>query len=159
VNAKFKLQRRTYFAANLFGTHVMLMRKSFAITLTSVVLCAPALGADMGYAPPPEYSLAPEQPAMLGNGWYLRGDASWTRENPPAIAADAERSAALGARSGWSASIGAGYQFNSYFRTDLTLDYRNTLRANARSASFGCVTDVVGVSDTTGTPIGVSAVT
>ncbi|MFN3891585.1 MAG: outer membrane protein [Beijerinckiaceae bacterium] len=137
----------------------MLMRNSFAIALTSVVFCAPALGADMGYAPPPEYSLAPEESVTLGNGWYLRGDAGWTRETPPALAADAALSAAFTTSNGWLATIGAGYQFNSYLRTDLTLDYRNTMRANARSANFTCVTDVVGVSNAAGTPIGVSAVT
>ncbi len=145
-------------AVQVFGKHVML-RKSLAITLTSVLLCGPALAADMGYLPPPDYSIAPDQPVMLGNGWYLRGDAGWTRESPPVLSADTALAAALGTKNGWVASIGAGYQFNSYFRTDLTLDYRNTLRANAKSANFTCVTDVVGVSNAAGTPIGVSAVT
>jgi opacity protein-like surface antigen len=145
-------------AAQVFGKHVML-RKTLAITLTSVLLCGPALAADMGYLPPPDYSLTPEQPVMIGNGWYLRGDAGWARESPPVLSADTALAAALGTKNGWVASIGAGYQFNSYFRTDLTLDYRNTLRANAQSANFTCVTDVVGVSNAAGTPIGVSAVT
>ena len=136
-----------------------MLRKSLAITLTSVLLCGSALAADMGYLPPPDYSLTPEQPETLGNGWYLRGDAGWTREMPPVLAADAALSAALGTKNGWVATIGAGYQFNNYFRTDLTFDYRNTMRGNARSAAFTCVTDVVGVSNSSGTPIGISAIT
>ncbi|MDP2357409.1 MAG: outer membrane beta-barrel protein [Beijerinckiaceae bacterium] len=135
------------------------MRKSLAITLTSVVLCAPAVAADMGYLPPPQYAIAQEQPTTIGNGWYLRGDAGWTRETPPVLTADTGLAAALGTKNGWAATIGAGYQFNDYFRTDLTLDYRNTLRANARSAVFDCVTNVVGVSNSSGTPIGINAVT
>ncbi len=144
--------------AAVFGIHVMVMKRSFAIALTSIVLCAPALGADMGYLPPPEYSIAPDQQVMIGNGWYLRGDVGWTRETPPVIAPDAGLSAAMVKSDGWLASVGAGYQFNSYFRTDLTLDYRKEMRANARSANFSCVTDVVGVANGAGTPIGVAAV-
>ncbi len=137
----------------------MAMRKSFAITLMSVFVCTPALAADLGYAPPPEYSLAPEQREMLGNGWYLRGDASWAREKAPVITSDAGLASALGTTNGWVATVGAGYQINSYFRTDLTLDYRNVLRANARSTNFTCVTGVVGVNNASGTPIGISALT
>lgn len=135
-----------------------MVRKSFATALMSVVLCAPALGADMGYAPPPEYAPGPEQPVLIGSGWYLRGDVGWTRENAPALTADAALSAALRTKNGWAAGVGAGYQFNPYFRTDLTLDYRNTLRANAQSASFKCVTGVVGTADSAGNPAGVTAV-
>lgn len=144
--------------AHVLGIHVMPMRKSLAITLTSVVLCFPALAADMGFLPPPQYELSQENPSTIGNGWYLRGDAGWSRESPPTLTSDAGLAAALGTKNGWSATIGAGYQFNEYFRTDLTLDYRNTLRANAQSATFNCVTNVVGVNNASGTPIGISAV-
>lgn len=142
----------------------MKMKQSFAIALTAATLgapawSAPARAADLGYAPPPDYSFAPEQQATLGNGWYLRGDAAWARETPPALAPDAALASALGTHDGWAASIGAGYQFNNYFRTDVTLEYRNKLPANARSTSFDCVTDVVGVSDAGGAPIGVTAQT
>lgn len=153
------MRAATVQAVHVFGIHVMPMRKSLAITLTSVVLCAPALAADMGYLPPPQYALAQENPTTIGNGWYLRGDAGWARESPPTLAADLGLAAALGTKNGWVATIGAGYQFNDYFRTDLTLDYRNTLRSSARSATFSCVTNVVGVSNSSGTPIGISAVT
>jgi opacity protein-like surface antigen len=146
-------------AVHVFGIHVMSMRKSLAITLTSAVLCAPALAADMGFLPPPQYALAQESPTTIGNGWYLRGDAAWARESPPTLAADIGLAAALGTKNGWAATIGAGYQFNEYFRTDLTLDYRNTQRANAQSGAFDCVTNVVGIASAQGTPIGVSAVT
>lgn len=117
----------------------------------------------MGYAPPPEYSLASEPQATLGNGWYLRGDAAWTRETLPVVTNDAALAKVLdssvGKNDGWAATVGAGYQFNSYFRADLTLDYRNILRGDARTSTFECVTDVVGVSDGGGAPIGVSAQT
>lgn len=136
----------------------MPMRRLLAITLTSVVLCAPALAADMGYLPPPDYSIAPEHATTLGNGWYLRGDAGWTRENLPALAADAGLAAALSTTSGWVATLGAGYQFNNYLRVDLTYDYRNTQRANAQSGTFECVTDVVGVTRA-GIAVGINAIT
>lgn len=137
----------------------MVMNKSFSTALISIALCAPAMGADMGYAPPPEYSLDAERPVQIGNGWYLRGDVGWSRERPPVIAPDAALSAALGKKDGWVAGLGAGYQFNSYFRTDLTLDYRNTMRTNAKSDPFTCVTGVQGVSDAADTPIGITAIT
>lgn len=136
----------------------MLLKRSIVFALTGIGVCAPAMAADMGYAPPPVYELNNESPVQIGNGWYLRGDVGWTRERPPALAPDAALSAALQEGSGWAAGLGAGYQFNSWFRGDLTLDYRNTLRASARSANFDCVTDVVGVNNGAGTPVGISAI-
>lgn len=139
----------------------MVMRRSLALALAGALFGAPVLAADMGYAPPPEYPLATDAPATLGNGWYLRGDAGWTREQAPVLANDRALAGVLGSsvgsNDGWAATIGAGYQFNSYFRSDLTLDYRNKLRGDARSPDFACVTDVVGVSDAGGAPIGLSA--
>lgn len=141
----------------------MLMRRSFALALSCLGACvgplASAKAADMGYAPPPHYSLNDDVPVQIGNGWYLRGDVGWSRERPPVLAADTALAAAIGVSNGWSASLGAGYQFNKWFRSDLTLDYRNELSAKATSAPFSCVTNVVGVSNAGGTPVGISALT
>ncbi len=116
------------------------------------------MAADMGYAPPPAYSLNEEAPVQIGNGWYLRGDVGWSRERPPVLAPDLSLAASIGVKNGWAAGVGAGYQFNSWMRADLTLDYRNEIASKATSATFSCVTDVIGVSNAAGTPVGVSAV-
>src|SRR5215204_1082327 len=70
-------------------------------------LSAPAVAADFSPPPPP-----PPGPIVseLGSGWYLRGDVGWVEFSDPG-------KLPLGA--------GIGYQINSWFRTDVTADWRN----------------------------------
>jgi opacity protein-like surface antigen len=92
-------------------------------------LSTAAFAADMPIAPPPMY--APPPPAEFG-GWYLRGDIGFSNQKvnhldtpgyhdpgitvPPTIG--------LGFDSAGIFGLGAGYQFNNWFRADVTGEYR-----------------------------------
>jgi opacity protein-like surface antigen len=84
-------------------------------------LVSPAANAaDMPFAAQP---LTPvnEQPVEWGTGWYLRGQVG---------AADNSLSTIDGVvlsrnfPSNWTAGLGGGYQYNTWFRTDVTVDYQ-----------------------------------
>jgi opacity protein-like surface antigen len=93
------------------------------------LLSTAAFAADMPIAPPPMY--APPPPAEFG-GWYLRGDIGFSNQKvnhldtpgyhdpgitvPPTIG--------LGFDSAGIFGLGAGYQFNNWFRADVTGEYR-----------------------------------
>jgi opacity protein-like surface antigen len=87
-----------------------------------------AFAADLPIAPPPMY--APPPPADFG-GWYLRGDIGFSNQNVKNVRdtnANAYNNVAVSQTSSFgSAGIyggGIGYQFNSWFRADLTGQYR-----------------------------------
>jgi opacity protein-like surface antigen len=114
-----------------------------AATAASLLSTA-ALAADLPIAPPPAY--APPPPADFG-GWYLRGDIGFSnqrtknvRNNDDAVYAPLT---SLTQTSTFDAAgiygVGVGYQFNNWFRADITGQYRgnanfkglDTLRYNA----------------------------
>lgn len=87
-------------------------------------LSAPAVAADFSPPPPP-----PPGPIVseLGSGWYLRGDVGWVEFSDPGklplgAGLPFDR---VGLRETWSVGGGIGYQINSWFRTDVTADWRN----------------------------------
>ncbi|HWZ38390.1 MAG TPA: outer membrane beta-barrel protein [Bradyrhizobium sp.] len=93
------------------------------------LLSTVAFAADMPIAAPPMY--APPPPADFG-GWYLRGDIGFSNQKvnhldtpgyhdpgitvPPTIG--------LGFDSAGIFGLGAGYRFNSWFRADVTGEFR-----------------------------------
>jgi opacity protein-like surface antigen len=91
------------------------------------LLSSMAFAADLAIAPPP-MSYAP--PADFG-GWYLRGDIGFSNQsvrnvldtNPAAF-----NNVVVSQTSSFSTAgiydIGFGYQFNNWFRTDFTAQYR-----------------------------------
>jgi opacity protein-like surface antigen len=89
-----------------------------------------ASAADMAIAPPP-MSYAPPPVADFG-GWYLRGDIGFSNQSVNNIR---NTNAALytgltsfqektGFDTGGTYQLGAGYQFNHWFRVDVTGEYR-----------------------------------
>jgi opacity protein-like surface antigen len=120
------------------------MRKTmvFAIAIGAAGLFgSTAQGADMGYPPPPvpviqDYS-----------GWYLRGDVGvgsqhfndfgHTQTNPNFIWPASWRIDQKDLGDVSMFGIGAGYQFNSWFRADVTGEYRSA----ARFKTIGSYTD------------------
>jgi len=63
----------------------------------------------------------------LGSGWYLRGDVGWVDFSDPGrmplgAGLPFDR---VGLRETWSVGGGVGYQINSWFRADVTADWRN----------------------------------
>jgi opacity protein-like surface antigen len=88
----------------------------------SAMICAlftsAALAADMPFpfAPPP----ANDGPVEWGTGWYLRGDigaakSSLNNINGVVLSPDTPNN--------WTIGVGGGYQYNNWFRTDMTVDY------------------------------------
>jgi len=88
-----------------------------------------AFAADLPIAPPPMY--APPPPADFG-GWYLRGDIGFSNQSmksirksdPAAYSSITSLSETNTFDTGGIFDVGVGYRFNSWFRGDLTAQYR-----------------------------------
>jgi opacity protein-like surface antigen len=92
-----------------------------------------ALAADMPsiMPPPPQQYYAP--PVEDFGGWYLRGDIGMTNSNAKLHvnaydslpAGTVLQQLGEGFNGGMSYGLGAGYKFNSWFRADITGEYRS----------------------------------
>jgi len=98
-----------------------------------------AFAADMpSIMPPPPAAYAPPPPCCDTGGWYLRGDVGITSprasniSNPLDsglnITGPSYTGTGLSGAGLWD--IGAGYQFNNWFRADVTAEYRNVSTVN-----------------------------
>jgi opacity protein-like surface antigen len=92
------------------------------------LLSSAAFAADMAIAPPPMPYAAPV--ADFG-GWYLRGDIGFSNQSVKNVLdtnPNAYNNVAVSQTSSFSTGgiydIGFGYQFNNWFRTDFTAQYR-----------------------------------
>lgn len=116
------------------------MGKITALSLAGIISAAafgPALAADL--LPPPPMVEAPVlAPSADMSGWYLRGDVGVGLNQMSSLRSTLQPTNALGgaapvvstayANIGDSAiiGIGAGYQFNNWFRADATMEYRSS---------------------------------
>ena len=102
--------------------------KIFVVAGAASLLSSMASAADMAIAPPP---MPYAQPVDFG-GWYLRGDIGFSNQSVSSIR---NTNAALyapltslqettGFDTGGIYQLGAGYQFNHWFRVDVTGEYR-----------------------------------
>jgi opacity protein-like surface antigen len=94
------------------------------------LLSQAAFAADMAIAPPPQYYAPP--PMQDFGGWYLRGDVGMTNSsatlfnnNYATVPAGGLQQLGEGFTGGTSWGLGAGYQFNNWFRADITGEYRS----------------------------------
>src|ERR1700722_7324563 len=92
------------------------------------LLSSAAFAADMAIAPPPMYAPPPVEDF---GGWYLRGDIGFSNQNVKNVLdtnSAAYNNVAVAQTSSFgSAGIyggGVGYQFNNWFRADVTGEYR-----------------------------------
>ncbi|MER8418426.1 outer membrane protein [Mesorhizobium sp. M1329] len=103
----------------------MTFKSPVALALAAVVLMplTPALGAD--YEPPVYVDQAPDYvPVEVGSGWYLRGDVSYLVQKSFKDEHFAFTPASFDEKEDpIFASIGFGYHFNDYLRTDLNVGY------------------------------------
>lgn len=104
---------------------VKLILAAGAASLMSTAVFA----ADMPLPPPPQQYYAP--PAEDFGGWYLRGDIGFSNQrvknvldNNPAAYNNVAVSQTSSFGSAGIYDLGVGYQFNSWFRTDFTAQYR-----------------------------------
>ncbi|GEP02161.1 outer membrane protein [Methylobacterium oxalidis] len=110
-----------------------------------------AQAADLLPPPPPP----PPPPVEVGGGWYLRGDVGVSAYTSSQFAAYGEKGTGgyiddtyhdRGIGSGAFGGIGIGYQFNPFFRGDITGEYRfsNELRTSRRFQTENGYTDLDG---------------
>lgn len=91
----------------------------------------------------------------FGSGWYLRGDIGYSSiavpfGNPPVSVNDATAPPSAQSMFGpgtthysaMNATLGAGYVFNSWFRTDATFDWRNDNNESINTYGQNCAIDV-----------------
>ena len=123
--------------------------------------CSAASAADLdGYAGGPEDM--PEQKVEFGSGWYIRGDIGANRlpniQTPtpalPTVTNQIPPSApnivfGSGRDIGYTGSLGAGYQFNRWFRSDLVADFHEPLKTSSSSGDGNvfCPTGVTYATD------------
>jgi opacity protein-like surface antigen len=107
------------------------------------LLSSAAFAADMPIATPPMYG----SPVQDFGGWYLRGDIGFSNQsvknvrntNDALYAPVTSLNQTTGFDTGGTFQVGVGYQFNNWFRADITGQYRgksnfhgiDVLRANA----------------------------
>jgi opacity protein-like surface antigen len=91
-----------------------------------------ALAADMPSIMPPPQQQYYAPPVQDFGGWYLRGDIGMTNSsaklfsnNYATVPAGGLQQLGEGFSGGTSYGIGAGYQFNNWFRADVTGEYRS----------------------------------
>lgn len=128
-----------------------IQRLKYSLLSTLVLLSAGAAKA-ADYAPPPPPMIVQQPAEEFGSSWYLRGqvgigmNTQYTLTYVPAPAnvgngfafehSDFTDSIFLG--------FGVGYEWNNWFRTDVTLDYRS----KARVFAWGIFDQVTGFGDT-----------
>jgi opacity protein-like surface antigen len=97
------------------------------------------IAADMPIAAPPAM-YAPAPPPEDFGGWYLRGDIGMTNTAGKLHYRDMDTFAASNTQllrggnefsGGMSYGLGVGYQFNNWFRADITGEYRSKVNYNA----------------------------
>ena len=139
-----------------------------AVTTVASLGLARAADLDPGYADIPALQ---DTKVEFGTGWYIRGDIGVTRL-PAATLIDSqsERTAPTlslksGSQVGYTASLGAGYAFNNWFRTDTVFDFHKPIHVSSSGGYYpastqtcqtgyvSVVEDVLGALDGTTTSI------
>jgi len=105
------------------------------------------LAADMAIAPPPPQMYAPPPVEDFG-GWYLRGDIGFSNQRVKNIEMGDGRNAALASLNQTTSfdaagifGVGVGYQFNNWFRADVTGQYRGNSNFKGTDRITGFASD------------------
>lgn len=111
-----------------------------SLILMSLLTAAGVVSARAADLDTPFYGPAAVQSEMVefGTGWYLRGDVAAANEKRPKLDAALAFPSAGDSQKNWSTTLGVGYQYNNWLRTDLTLDYRHTVKASGNAANVVC---------------------
>ncbi len=114
------------------------IKTSLIAGAAAMTIAAPAGAADL---PPPMIYKAPV--VVQTGGWYLRGDIGMTNQQVGELTSPAFTSDVTvlqkDVSSGMLAGLGLGYQFNNWFRADVTGEYRGgtTFRGLDSYSAFG----------------------
>ena len=140
--------------------------------LVAAALIAPALAgaeaADLdenyGYAEAPQevpVAQLPQTKVEFGTGWYVRGDIGVTRLPALSLSAPATdydipaTHFGSGARVGYDASLGAGYEFNRYVRADVMADFHQPIRVQQYGNYYAASTKTCQIAQDTNITTGV----
>ena len=111
-----------------------------ALVGTLPVARGAAADLDYGYAsaPPP----IAESKVEFGSGWYVRGDIGATRlpgmdlTDPAGTGKAPTVVLTNGSKLGYTASLGGGYSFNKWFRSDIVFDFHEPITLRRFGAYF-----------------------
>ncbi len=113
--------------------------------LMVLVASVPAGAADLlKYTYKPSDEVA-DPKVEIGTGWYLRGDAAWSRDRGGQLNPDIATSLIQNA---WQLDAGVGYKFNTWFRTDLTFGFHKMQNYNQAGPAVTCPYQLTGLSTT-----------
>jgi opacity protein-like surface antigen len=109
------------------------------------MLSTAALAADMAIAPPPPQMYAPPPQADDFGGWYLRGDIGTTNQNVKFVdtGTPSYENRGFEASSSTLFGLGVGYQFNNWFRADVTGQFRGKASLQGATNIFYSPTTIV----------------
>jgi opacity protein-like surface antigen len=115
----------------------------------ATLLSQAAVAADMAIAAPPEMYAPP--PVQDFGGWYLRGDIGMTNTQGKLFAPGYNDASTVsyqqvghGFTGGTSYGLGVGYQFNNWFRADITGEYRS--KTNFSGNDFAVINGLNGIA-------------
>jgi opacity protein-like surface antigen len=115
------------------------------------LLSSGAFAADMAIASPPPAYYPP--PVEDFGGWYLRGDIGMTNTRGKLFAPAYNDASTLSVSqlgheftSGMSYGLGVGYQFNNWFRADITGEYRG--KVHFSGTDFASIAGLGPIADT-----------
>lgn len=128
---------------------------SLVLGFMSIMAAASAQAADLDGFYQDEAPRAREQMVELGTGWYLRGDISATSEKTPKLDPALTFPTLPSSQKGWATTLGFGYKYNDWIRTDLSWEYRNVRKASGDAAAVVCPYTAGILSNSSGTNIGV----
>lgn len=127
--------------------------RSLSFGLLAVALCmstasvrAADLDENYGYADAAQETPVAQTKLEFGSGWYVRGDIGVTRLPSLSLTAPSSdvqvppTTFGSGARVGYDASLGAGYEFNRYFRSDVIADFHQPVKVKQYGNFYGADT-------------------
>lgn len=131
---------------------VMILAAAGAVSLLS----SAAFAADIPVGPPPQYYAPP--PVEDFGGWYLRGDIGMTNTRGKLFAPAYNDASTVSVNQigheftgGMTYGLGVGYQFNNWFRMDVTGEYRSRTQFSGTdyaNINFGGGLGVLPIGDT-----------
>lgn len=109
--------------------------------------------ADLGPVYPAPAYAEPDPQVELGTGWYLRGDVGWSDPSREQLLASLPK---LTSSTDWNGDVGAGYRWNNWFRTDLTVNFEGIPSVSQTTDPVTCVYALNGqvTNDAAQTPTG-----
>ena len=112
------------------------------LAATLVLIAQQASAADFKFPveSAPEYI---SKPVELGSGWYLRGDLGWSNNKGPQLAPETPNVRHIN----WAVDVGAGFKFNDWLRSDLTIGWNKPRDFTKTSNAVTCPYKLIGLTN------------